>query len=235
MKIRLLLIFSFMFSVAAFGQVDSLPRQLVAAQIANQQAQASYYNSQQNAKSPDNTISLPAVATTIAALLALTGVLINSILQLRLENRKWKRSNEDTLKKEVREAAEVLTKNMVQAIQLMQYTTWEPRHYSTANELELNEYNEKMKKLWPDLAVSRAVLAALNNGLYMQVNPYLARLGVIDNQIAFAINHYLLNPEDSIKKLKTASENASDLGESFLNSMSESLSEVLISNRAKIK
>jgi len=139
------------------------------------------------------------IASLVAALIALLSGLIGGYFAGKrtsaLEYQKWWRGRTDDLAKEARLAAAELTRNLGAATHAMAWLTWPARNSPqqlTAKNVE--NYNEEMHKIFPVISGSLAVVSALSESVYREMEPLVEQIYKLDEQIALAGTRFIENP-----------------------------------------
>jgi hypothetical protein len=213
--------------LGVYGQEQELKDSLIKVRIRNQSAQAEYYKAQSKPKEKGLTLFsalASAVGPATGAIIALAGILLNSKRQSRLEEKKWKRAKEDEEIKNTRLAVAELNKKLTIAIQAMQWATWDSIHHpNDMKEETLNEYDKKMKEIWPEIACARIGVAAINMEMYNKIMPLIERVSDLDIMLDNASRKFKKDPEEGIKAIAACGEESQKFKEKFINSIAEIL------------
>lgn len=142
------------------------------------------------------------LGTLLGATLALLGVRWSSNRQWQLERDKWEKAQQlerdkwektqaNELIKEIRLASAELAKKIASALQAIMWLTWIGKFNTQALvEKDLDDYLSETKKLFNELVVAQAHLAALDPELYKKMLQLVAEVLTIDSTMTFAIQKF---------------------------------------------
>jgi hypothetical protein len=191
---------SFAMSLSAQTPKDE---ELKEAQRQNQEAQAKYY-----AKLAENDVwSSTLVTTLFSVVVVLVSVALQNVFLAYIEKKKWERTQADELKKwerlrddeadkrhqeakaeirrEARQAAGDVIRKISAATQSMIWVLWiagyDVEHFSMKL---IEEHDERMMKIYAELAASQTILASFNKNLYLKTKPLVTDIYSLDERLA---------------------------------------------------
>ena len=142
------------------------------------------------------------IGAAIGAVAGLMGAFFTSIVQSRIEEKKWRRSKQDTLSKELRLQIAEVSRKMLVAQHSMEWITWYaregPKHL---DKKMISEYNKEIHDAFPELLGALAITAALNLDIYNQLSIIADEIYGIEGRIAKALFLFDEAPEECIEKL----------------------------------
>jgi hypothetical protein len=161
-----------------------------------------------------STLSAP-IATVLGALVGATagisGALLTTWLQLRLDRRRAAQTRDDSVAKAFAEAAQQLTIKMASALHSMCWLTWlAVNRGDRLTQANLDAYDAEIHKLLPEVLGYMSTVAALDSEAYEQLVPHVNELFALDGRIGQAGLHLDRDREKSIRQLADCYEPMTD-------------------------
>ena len=160
---------------------------------------------------------LAAVIPALVALISgLAGGYITGRRQAKLEYTKWIRSRADDHERESRLAVAELTRALGAATHSMGWLTWGAENrakYVTRDDVQ--RYDQEMHQLLPAITGCLAVVSALNEHFFRQMEPLVKQVYKLDVRIALATTEFLEQPAKGISLLGEFAEEVRVLSETL--------------------
>lgn len=123
----------------------------------------------------------------IGAVAGIVGGTLSGYRQVRLEREKWQRGVSDAFTTELRTSVKELVTKLAAAAHSMCWLCWLAKF--GANQLtqeRINQYDEEMHSLLPQIMSSHAVIAGLDWEVYLKLDPLVDNFISLDFQIGEA-------------------------------------------------
>ncbi len=138
----------------------------------------------------------------IGLIAGLLGAYVAGRQQIRLEQQKWRAARQDELDKEKRLAVAELCRTLVTMVQAGQGLAWYATHQpSYINDERAKEYERITEQLWPEIASSRVIVAALDSDIYASINPLFLKTTRLDERMYIALIQLENSRDESIKAM----------------------------------
>jgi gas vesicle protein len=129
----------------------------------------------------------PVFGALIGALAGIAGALLTTRRQAELERDKWLRGVRDAFANEVRSSVKELTTELASAAHSMCWVCWLAKYGpDRLNREHLDQYDQEMHKLLPQIAGLYAMLAGMDVDLHKRLNSLVERVYQVDAQIGEA-------------------------------------------------
>ena len=129
----------------------------------------------------------PLLGALIGASAGVGGAWLAGRRQARLEVEKWQRGLKDAFANDLRSAVKELTTELAKAAHSMCWLCWlAKRGPSRLTQDRIDQYDEEMHKLLPHIAGLHAVIAGMDQKVYNNLAPVVARVNELDAAIGAA-------------------------------------------------
>ena len=128
------------------------------------------------------------IATVLGALVGasagISGALLTTWLQLRLEQRRSRQSREDAIARELSGSIQQLTTRMASSVHSMCWLTWlAATRGDRVTQANLDAYDAEQHRILPEILGYMGTVAAVDVGVYQALKPHVDEIFMLDGRI----------------------------------------------------
>lgn len=160
----------------------------------------------------------------IGAVTGIVGGALSGYRQARLEREKWQRDVSNAFTTELRTSIKELTTKLAAASHSMCWLCWLAKFgASQLTQERINQYDDEMHALLPQIMSSHAVVAGLDWNVYLKLDPLVEHLISLDFQIGEKNLDFVSHKLESAKGLASLYDEVQTLKDSLPKVVSESI------------